>query len=242
MSPMPVWVELANAQEQVNCEKHLSPSTVNSSDTDFTTSSIAMSVISNKREILQQYEQRPEKVPDIATEMEKWFAMTDRYGFLEKDSRFYDSLWAKEKEVKRAEKWADMSKTVLIHGETAHIFYSNKLSRRVYKGIPDCWRRDVWYYLITDHFRAAKEDLEHKKSYQELLQEESPHERQIDLDIPRTLRDHIMFKQRYGSGQRALFSVLRAFANHDQEVGYCQGMTNIAATILMYCEEEASCL
>lgn len=47
-----------------------------------------------------------------------------------------------------------------------------------------------------------------------------------------------MFKQRYGSGQRALFNVLRAFANYDEEVGYCQGMTNIVATILMYCEEE----
>lgn len=38
--------------------------------------------------------------------------------------------------------------------------------------------------------------------------------------------------------QRALFNVLRAFANYDEEVGYCQGMTNIVATILMYCEEE----
>lgn len=38
--------------------------------------------------------------------------------------------------------------------------------------------------------------------------------------------------------QRALFNVLRAFASYDEEVGYCQGMTNIVATILMYCEEE----
>jgi hypothetical protein len=35
-----------------------------------------------------------------------------------------------------------------------------------------------------------------------------------------------------------LFNVLRAFASYDEEVGYCQGMTNIVATILMYCEEE----
>lgn len=40
--------------------------------------------------------------------------------------------------------------------------------------------------------------------------------------------------------QRALFNVLRAFASYDEEVGYCQGMTNIAATILMYCEEEVN--
>ncbi|CAO3669636.1 unnamed protein product [Rhizopus stolonifer] len=174
--------------------------------------------------------------------MEKWYALTDRYGFLEKDSLHDDSIWVKEKEVERAEKWTDMSKRVLIHGETSHIFYSSKLRKRVYKGIPDCWRRDVWYYLVTDHFRNTKDDSKHKKSYQDLLQNESIHERQIDLDIPRTLRDHIMFKQRYGSGQRALFNVLRAFANYDEEVGYCQGMTNIVATILMYCEEERAFL
>ena len=47
-----------------------------------------------------------------------------------------------------------------------------------------------------------------------------------------------MFRQRYGSGQRALFNILRAFSNYDEEVGYCQGMSNIVANILMYCEEE----
>ncbi|KAG1053661.1 hypothetical protein G6F43_004281 [Rhizopus delemar] len=238
-SSLPVWIELANAQEQTELENQpLSPITSGgSSETDFTT--IASS-ISEKREILQHYEQRPEKIPNVAAEMEKWYAMTDRYGFLEnQDSQVFDSILVKEKEVERAEKWANMSNRVLIHGETAYTFYYNyKLRRRVYKGIPDCWRRDAWYYLVTDCLKNTENDLQYKQSYQELLEKESPHERQIDLDIPRTLRDHIMFKQRYGSGQRALFNVLRAFANYDQEVGYCQGMTNIVATILMYCEEE----
>lgn len=40
--------------------------------------------------------------------------------------------------------------------------------------------------------------------------------------------------------QRALFNVLRAFSGFDKEVGYCQGMTNIAAMLLMYCEEEVT--
>ncbi|KAI7898047.1 rab-GTPase-TBC domain-containing protein [Cokeromyces recurvatus] len=136
-----------------------------------------------------------------------------------------------------------MSSRVMIHGEPAHKFTFNyKFKKRVFKGIPDCWRRDAWYYLITDCLRNATKDHKLKATYQKLLLKESPHERQIDLDIPRTLRDHIMFKQRYGSGQRALFNVLRAFANYDEEVGYCQGMTNIVATILMYCEEEKAFL
>ncbi|KAG1436618.1 hypothetical protein G6F56_013480 [Rhizopus delemar] len=89
-SSIPVWVELANAIEQVECENQISPLTSGSSDTDYTASSIAMS-FPEKREILQHYEQRPEKIPNVAAEMEKWYALTDRYGFLEKDSLHDDS-------------------------------------------------------------------------------------------------------------------------------------------------------
>ncbi|KAG2188702.1 hypothetical protein INT44_003841, partial [Umbelopsis vinacea] len=71
-----------------------------------------------------------------------------------------------------------------------------------------------------------------------LLETPSSHERQIDLDIPRTMRDHIMLRERYGFGQRVLFNVLRAFASYDEEVGYCQGMSNVVATLVMYFEEE----
>jgi hypothetical protein len=34
--------------------------------------------------------------------------------------------------------------------------------------------------------------------------------------------------------------VLRAFAGYDEEVGYCQGMANVAAMLLMYCEDEVT--
>lgn len=44
----------------------------------------------------------------------------------------------------------------------------------------------------------------------------------------------------YLSSQRALFDVLRAFAGYDEEVGYCQGMANVAAMLLMYCEDEVT--
>lgn len=38
--------------------------------------------------------------------------------------------------------------------------------------------------------------------------------------------------------QRVLFNVLRAFSNYDEEVGYCQGMSNVVATLVLYFEEE----
>ncbi|CAJ0747544.1 22216_t:CDS:2, partial [Entrophospora sp. SA101] len=59
------------------------------------------------------------------------------------------------------------------------------------------------------------------------------------LDVPRTLQSHIMFKTRYGPGQRSMFNVLKAFSNYDQQVGFCQGMANIVAILLLYYSEES---
>nr|CAD7570144.1 unnamed protein product [Timema californicum] len=66
----------------------------------------------------------------------------------------------------------------------------------------------------------------------------SPEIRQIDLDVNRTYRDHIMFRERYGLKQQALFNVLGAYSVYNLDIGYCQGMSQIAALLLMYLNEE----
>jgi len=40
--------------------------------------------------------------------------------------------------------------------------------------------------------------------------------------------------------QQALFHVLGAYSMYNTEVGYCQGMSQIAAILLMYLNEEVS--
>jgi hypothetical protein len=40
--------------------------------------------------------------------------------------------------------------------------------------------------------------------------------------------------------QQALFHVLAAYSVYNTEVGYCQGMSEIAALILMYTNEEVN--
>jgi len=40
--------------------------------------------------------------------------------------------------------------------------------------------------------------------------------------------------------QQALFHVLAAYSMYNTEVGYCQGMSEIAALLLMYMNEEVS--
>ena len=46
----------------------------------------------------------------------------------------------------------------------------------------------------------------------------SPDMRQIDLDVNRTYRDHIMFRARYNSRQQDLFHVLSAYSVYNTEV------------------------
>lgn len=77
-------------------------------------------------------------------------------------------------------------------------------------------------------------------SFRALMEASSLHDVQIDLDVPRTINNHVVFYTRYGLGQRSLFRVLHAFSLHCPECGYCQGMGGIAVTLLCYLEEERS--
>ncbi|KAJ5159430.1 uncharacterized protein N7482_006434 [Penicillium canariense] len=54
---------------------------------------------------------------------------------------------------------------------------------------------------------------------------------QIDMDIPRTLTDNVFFRK--GPGVDKLREVLLAYSRRNAEVGYCQGMNLIAASLLL---------
>ena len=66
----------------------------------------------------------------------------------------------------------------------------------------------------------------------------SPELRQIDLDVNRTYREHTAFRHRYDIKQTELFNVLAAYSVYNSEVGYCQGMSQIVALLLMLMNEE----
>ncbi|ORY87450.1 rab-GTPase-TBC domain-domain-containing protein [Leucosporidium creatinivorum] len=165
-------------------------------------------------------------------------------------------------ETKRIDKWADMLTVARRDGGGNAKDWSvgegwwdgrksggggkyRKLQRRVFKGVPDRWRRAVWGLEME---RVAREgggggripSLEELESeYTRLLEQPSSQDVQIDLDVPRTISGHVLFHTRYGQGQRALFHVLHAFGLHCDDIGgYCQGMGPIAATLLCYFEPE----
>ncbi|KAG8232615.1 hypothetical protein J437_LFUL012971 [Ladona fulva] len=160
---------------------------------------------------------------------------TDRYGFIH-DKRLpktIDPQEAKKREVEmeRVKKWLKMLSSWDSTSTAA------KLKRRIYKGIPDKLRGRVWAQILG----LAKIRAEQNGKY-EIMRERawkwSPDIRQIDLDVNRTYRDHIMFRERYGLKQQALFNILGAYSVYNLEIGYCQGMSQIAALLLMYLNEE----
>ncbi|XP_041832907.1 USP6 N-terminal-like protein isoform X2 [Melanotaenia boesemani] len=162
------------------------------------------------------------------------YKVVDRFGFVhENELPSYDSLEEKQKhtELERTTKWLKMLKSWDKYKN------SEKLVRRIYKGIPLQLRGEVWC-LLLDIPRIKEE----KKDFYEKLKARarglSPDIRQIDLDVNRTYRDHIMFMNRYDVKQQALFHVLTAYSMYNTEVGYCQGMSQITALLLIYMNEE----
>ncbi|XP_075064733.1 USP6 N-terminal-like protein [Mixophyes fleayi] len=162
------------------------------------------------------------------------YKVTDRFGFLhEEELPFHDGAIERQKllEIERIGKWLKMLKSWEKYKNT------EKLHRRIYKGIPLQLRGQVWSLILdVPKLKDEKKDL-----YLVLKQKArrlSPDIRQIDLDVNRTFRDHIMFRDRYGVKQQALFHVLAAYSLYNTEVGYCQGMSQITALLLMYMNEE----
>ncbi|XP_050394513.1 USP6 N-terminal-like protein isoform X1 [Patella vulgata] len=163
------------------------------------------------------------------------YHVTDRYGFIHDTAlpEVSDAIETKMKlqELERTQKWVKMLKN------WDKYFPGEKFTRRVYKGIPDRLRGEVWVRLLN----INKVKAEQQGIYQRMrnrARNRSTSIRQIDLDVNRTYRNHIMFRERYGVKQQALFHVLAAYSVYNTEVGYCQGMSEIAALLLMYLNEE----
>jgi hypothetical protein len=56
--------------------------------------------------------------------------------------------------------------------------------------------------------------------------------------LNRTAPDVIEFESDIAEGKNRLYNILRAYANLDREIGYCQGMNFIAAMLLINIQDE----
>lgn len=146
----------------------------------------------------------------------------------------------REREALRVAKWERMLEARKPENEpscyyfASGVYNSKKFRRRVYKGIPDRWRSAAWWAILLEQAAASRSLADIENRYKALLDVPSPHDVQIDLDVPRTISGHVLFHTRYGQGQRSLFHVLHAFSLLCPDCAYCQGMGPIVATLLVY--------
>ncbi|KAJ5891798.1 uncharacterized protein N7473_008026 [Penicillium subrubescens] len=152
----------------------------------------------------------------------------------------------RRKEWDREDKWTKMAKPVKKTRDGGGMKFefdthSTKLIERTWKGIPDRWRSTAWYSFLESsakrHENSPSEDTL-IAAFHEYQYVSSPDDVQIDIDVPRTITSHIMFRRRYRGGQRLLFRVLHAMSLYFPDTGYVQGMAALAATLLAYYDEE----
>ncbi|KAM7535741.1 hypothetical protein Aperf_G00000090868 [Anoplocephala perfoliata] len=112
-----------------------------------------------------------------------------------------------------------------------------RLRRLIRQGIPETLRPEIWQNL-AGHQTTDQGLME---VYRILLTKPCQFDSAIQRDLPRTLPASNFFQER--SGQEVLFQLTRAYALYDEAVGYCQGISFVAAALLLHLpEEQAFCL
>lgn len=82
----------------------------------------------------------------------------------------------------------------------------SKLHERTFKGVPDRWRAAAWGLFVERSTgvkgkgKAVERLEELGVEYKDRLEKPSSYDVQIDLDVPRTINGHVLFRTRYGLG------------------------------------------
>ncbi|XP_065187030.1 USP6 N-terminal-like protein [Sycon ciliatum] len=173
-------------------------------------------------------------------EVEDWedpnlelYAVTDRYGFMHKEVLPPTHPSQKDLDVmrQRALKW----KKMLDKWDT--VVQTSVMHRRVLKGVPDSVRLEVWSRFLD--LKSIRKPGQYEAAYYAARERGKLKDiDQINKDIARRFREHVLFRERYGQGQQILFRILSAYTMYNEEVGYCQGMDAIAGLMMMYMNEE----
>nr|XP_032811515.1 TBC1 domain family member 1-like isoform X2 [Petromyzon marinus] len=130
--------------------------------------------------------------------------------------------------------------------DRAHVLRSHEqLSAAVCRGVPRARRGEIWQFLAEQHRLRHPQRGQHEVGQQQLadipyhtlLKQLTAQQHAILIDLGRTFPAHPYFSAQLGSGQLALYNLLKAYSLLDPEVGYCQGLSFVAGVLLLHLDE-----
>jgi len=137
--------------------------------------------------------------------------------------------------AEQAERYDEMSDQMALVGESGEELSVEELRSLSSGGIPHKYRQTTWTQLFSAQKMGCLDSMVGLDSEEILLPEGTGH--QIDLDVPRTRSRSLS-----DADKSMLRWLLRAYAKHDPEVGYCQGMGDIAVVFVLQGYEQAEAL
>ncbi|EPY23636.1 rab-like GTPase activating protein [Strigomonas culicis] len=171
--------------------------------------------------------------------MEEYLPCFDSFGFrVTQDEKILEQQYARAHPTPTAtvRKW----QYVLQHWNDTSMEIKKKLCRQ---GIPQQYRKQAWSrFLLGGSGKRSRHKGGEGGSYTD-YRDAPLADRQagdiIERDLDRTFPTHQLFETgSQGAGQRQLRNILRAYVNYNPQVGYCQGMGFLAATLLLQIENE----
>jgi len=156
----------------------------------------------------------------------------DRYGFRHESAESALSDLPNDRRARARQAAAETSWRKVTTRWTHYQQKRRALQRMCERGIPRSMRGPAWRLF------CRADEAREMGVFDQLTTQSGEHDEQIDRDISRTFPRHVLFADEKGHGQASLGRVLKAYAIHDPEVGYCQGMGFLVALLLMYMQEE----
>ncbi|CAF1186225.1 unnamed protein product [Rotaria magnacalcarata] len=105
-------------------------------------------------------------------------------------------------------------------------------------GIPSSIRAQIWMCLSGSVHKKCQAKMSYAEMLKQCNNDAQLYSKQIEKDLLRTLPTNACFMRMNASGISRLRRVLRAIAWLFPDIGYCQGMGVICATLLLSFEED----